>query len=524
MSTPTAVPARRQRGQILPIFAGGLVAILLMGALVVDLGFVFMTKRHEQNAADPGAVAAARYITASGLTSTEKRAAMWTAACFYALENGFKPTRTDNGLACDSGQPVDDSTITVHWPPSREAGAFAGNSAYVEVAISRSHESIIAGVIGLTQFIVASNAVAANDDGTGGSSSLVALNAEKCSSGKINGGGSGGGISIFPATGVTEPGGYVQINSDCASGGGESDDDACSNVSSGALTMDGGSYLEAPGLYVVGTCDLNGASGTVDVDELDEATSYVGDPLTLVRPPSPTDLPTRQACSGPPSTAANPKTCKIQNDITLQPGTYYGGWTVSKGGVQITLQPGIYIIAGGGINVSQDITSVGGRVMIYSTDASSSFRQQCSAGTATNQDGCQNLISVTGQSAINLTGLSFTDPCPPYSTSACPYGGMLVWQDGHGSAAALFADNPASKNCNVEFSGGSSLYLTGTMYAPCGNVKITGNNNSSGCDTGLNCAAVQIISDTWDVGGAAVLEMPYDPDNFYHLSLKGLVK
>ena len=70
------------RGQVLPIFAAGLVAILAITALVVDVGFVFMLRRHEQNAADPGALAAARYIP------TGDRAAMWTGACAYALLNG----------------------------------------------------------------------------------------------------------------------------------------------------------------------------------------------------------------------------------------------------------------------------------------------------------------------------------------------------------------------------------------------------------------------------------------------------
>lgn len=518
MNTPLAAQSARQRGQILPIFAGGLVAILLIGALVVDLGFVFMMKRHEQNAADPGAVAAARYIRDGSLTSAEKRAAMWTAACFYALENAFKPTRTDNGLACDGGQPVDDSTISVHWPPSREAGAFAGNTAYVEVAISRSHESVIAGVVGLGQFIVSSAAVAANDDGTGGSSSLVALDPDDCGAGKINGGGSGGGISIFPATGVTEPGGYVQINSDC--GAGSAGDDACTNVSQGAIVMDGGSYLESPGLYVVGGCDINGASGTIDVDELDEETSYVGDPLALVRPPSPTDLPIRQACTGTPSTAVNPKTCNINKDKVLEPGTYYGGWQISGANTNVILQPGIYIIAGGGISDNAlEFTSASGRVLIYSTDASSAFRTACINGTASTQAGCQNRIKMDGGSQLNLTGLSFTTPCPPYSTTACPYGGMLMWQDGNGSGGVR-----GGGRCDVSLGGGSQLYLSGTLYAPCGAVTITGNNNSSGCDSGLNCAAVQIIANTWQVGGGAVLEMPYDPDNFYHLSLKGLVK
>jgi uncharacterized membrane protein len=53
---------RRSRGQVLVVFAGGLVTILAIGALVIDLGFAFMIRRAEQNAADPGAIAAARYI------------------------------------------------------------------------------------------------------------------------------------------------------------------------------------------------------------------------------------------------------------------------------------------------------------------------------------------------------------------------------------------------------------------------------------------------------------------------------
>ena len=69
-----------QRGQILVIFAGGLVLILLVAALVIDLGFTFMIRRAEQNAADPGAIAAARYIrTGAGLTPEPVR--MRQAAC-----------------------------------------------------------------------------------------------------------------------------------------------------------------------------------------------------------------------------------------------------------------------------------------------------------------------------------------------------------------------------------------------------------------------------------------------------------
>src|SRR6185503_890151 len=107
-----------QRGQILVVVAGGMLLFLALVALVIDLGFAFMLRRQEANAADPGAIAAARYIPSGD------RAAMWKAACFYAMQNGFRPTRSDGGT-CDPGG-ADDSIITVNWPPSRNADRFAG--------------------------------------------------------------------------------------------------------------------------------------------------------------------------------------------------------------------------------------------------------------------------------------------------------------------------------------------------------------------------------------------------------------
>ena len=61
---------------------------------------------------------------------------------------------------------------------------------------------------------VTTAAVAANDTGTSGTSSLVALKATGCSTAKIHGGGGGGGVDIFPAVGVDPAsGGYIQVNS-----------------------------------------------------------------------------------------------------------------------------------------------------------------------------------------------------------------------------------------------------------------------------------------------------------------------
>ena len=48
------------RGQVLIVTAAALMILIAIGAIVVDLGFSWMLRRQEQNAADPAAVAAAR--------------------------------------------------------------------------------------------------------------------------------------------------------------------------------------------------------------------------------------------------------------------------------------------------------------------------------------------------------------------------------------------------------------------------------------------------------------------------------
>ncbi len=57
--TQTADP----RGQVLIIVAVSLIVLIAIAAIVVDLGFSWMLRRQEQNAADPASLAAARFIS-----------------------------------------------------------------------------------------------------------------------------------------------------------------------------------------------------------------------------------------------------------------------------------------------------------------------------------------------------------------------------------------------------------------------------------------------------------------------------
>ena len=502
-----------QHGQVLVLFAGGLITLLLVGALVVDLGFVWMTHREQQDAADPGALAAARYIQ-----PTPNTAAMWTAACFYANENGYRPVRSDTGAPCESGG-TDGSVLTVNYPPSPSAGQYAGRAGYVEVVITQPDTAFLANVIGIHSFTVSTSAVAAFDVGDSNSASLMALNAANCpqGGGTITG---GANVSVFPATGITGPGGYVQVNSNCATG---TPDNICSTGSGqGGLNVNGGSSLSAPKVFVVGTCTGGGTVTYDSTNPLIEGANYVGDPLAGLRPPPFPSGGTPCAPGNKLTTAAGAEGCNLKGSVTLSPGTYYGGWDITQAGTQIKLQPGIYVIAGGGIKQSGgSLSSAGGNVLIFSTD-DPQYAAACKAGTATKQNTqCQGAINLGGASTINLTGLVKSQACPPASitgSTGCPFGGMLLWQDGSGS----------DPGAGVSIGGTTSLYLSGTIYAPGALVTITGNDVTSGCTAdssgNTDCAAIQIISDTWKMSGGINLQMPYDPSLLYQLPLKGLVR
>jgi len=495
----------RERGQILVIFAGGVVTILLIAALVIDLGLTFIVRRTEQNAIDPGAIAAARFIKAPGGTYGD----MVAAACFYAQRNGFfanAPGYPTNAGCVPANDP-DGTTLTVNWPPGPGAGTFAGDPGKVEVMISRPHRSLLANVIGIGQIKVTSSAVAAFDDGNSNSSSLIALDPGGCSgnpAGFVTGGAK---VEIVPASTGIE-GGYVHVNSNCGAGS-PSADNLCAPGNGALKVSGGGATLTAPKTYVVGACEGGPLTST-----LDEGSVILGDPLSDLPPPS--FGPPGAFCGDPldptvtQTTAAGAEGCTFNgNGMTynLLPGVYYGGWKIGGNGVTIHLEPGIYIIAGGGIslNASGTITSVaassGGPapVMFFSTDDPAYAAVCKSGGGGGNQ--CQDKINFTANSDLLLQGMA-----------SGPYKGILIWQDGDGSGVT------AGPDLDVNLSGQTALNLSGTIYNPRGTVTVSGGSGATGY------AAVQVISWRWKFDGGATIYMPYDPNQLYQFKYKGLVR
>jgi hypothetical protein len=377
------------------------------------------------------------------------------------------------------------------------------------VQVSRTNRTVLGRALGIQTLQVTSSAVAAFSDGDSNSNSLVALDPRGCgganSAGKVSGTNTVVRIqpAIDPSTGLPFEGGYVHVNSTC--GNPINVNTSCtSDGGQSALDINGnGAQLVAPRVYVSGTCTVSGGSMT---SPLVEGAVQIGDPLSELPPPRLADQPPARCDADDPTspiltpTGPNSKGCNFPNGTTvLNPGVYYGGWTISNH-TDLQLRPGIYYIAGGGITLSGatgNLESISGdptvdaRVMIFSTDN----RQTTCAGLNSFQ--AQGPLSFSANSTFHAKALN-----------SGPYKGILLWQDGKG----------CQPDAPVSLGGNGNVVIAGTIYAPKATVTINGGA------TGTGSASVQIISNQWVLSGGATLTMPYDPRELYQFDQKGLVK
>ena len=523
-----------QRGQILIITAASMFVLLAVAALVVDLGFSWILHRQEQNAADPAALAAARFIRDQDPVTGNQgfnSASAFQAACHYAIENKIFDA---SNPGCVTALDPNGAVLTVNHPPDATSMSFVGHTGHVQVKISVNRDTFFARILGVNRVTVSAQAVAARVLGAANTHSLVALNPDDCSTGEVQGNAL---VHIYPKPGYSGAGGFVQVNSDCGSP--TSDDDCGTSGGGGAMDINGTADLYATKVNVHGSC-----KGSADEPHgvLDEAATAVADPLMglsfpRIAPGTPgarcggstapqtmTSGNASKGCGGHTSVdwadAACPPPASGQC-VTLDPGVYYGGWTIDNN-LSVTLRPGIYVIAGGGIRFigSSQLTSLDGSgvaapVLIYNTD-------NPTAPCPGLQHHCQDDLNLKANN-LQIAGLRPDMPCPPITTTGgCPYGGMVIWDDPAGDLGRT-----ASGLIHVE--GNAALFISGTIYAPRSEVEFFGtssqNTLTQECPvTATHIAAVQVISWEWSFGGGGDICMPYDPADLYKINRRGLVE
>ncbi len=290
----------------------------------------------------------------------------------------------------------DGAVITVN--PTPVSGYFAGKPNFVEVIVQKTVPMLFAGIMGIPTKIVTSRAVAgfAPDNACFYVLSPTAFRALEMNSG---------------AELHTKECG-IQVNS--------SNNTAVYLANNSPLDVDGG-------IAIVGNTQ--------------SARQIIGTVLTGA-PPAPDPLaylqmPTMGACTW--------NTPNIVTSTTLSPGVYCGGLHLSTSGQVVTLNPGIYYMAGGGLEVKTNATLNGNGVNIVLTNA---------PGDSTGQT---YGFPVPGQPLRH--GIYFTSGGSGTLTAKTdgPLAGVLFYQD-----PAAGRDQEYTN----EIFAGANLVLTGSMYFP----------------------------------------------------------
>ena len=401
-----------ESGQIL-VMAVLLITVLLgVVALAVDAGFAYAQRRQVQNAADEAALAATHRLLEGG-----SPASAIAAAQEYAQANGFS-------LAA--------SCPPICIPPS--SGPHAGDPKFVEVTVEEQPTTFF-----IHALIPGGSTVRAR--GVAGFPlfpepyALIVLETTDCEAFRMQGNAS-----------MTIAGGGIMVNSGCGS-------DALSKTGSGDLIVEGS-------IDVAGGSSVGG-SGTVSPSPNANRPWTFSDPLSLLTPPDPAAYPAQGA-----GTAASPDTWTHNSggNLTLSPGTYYGGFS-SNCACTITLQPGMYVMAGGGFTKAGGANFVGDGVTIYVTENP----------TNPTGDGEPEPFTLTGSGVLDLSPPTFGI-----------YEGITLWQD-----LAITDDFKMT---------GSNDLVSGIFYAPGAQLDISGNSQFG---------TVQLVVNSFELSGNAPLNLTY---------------
>ena len=150
--------------------------------------------------------------------------------------------------------------------------------------------------------------------------------------------------------------------------------------------------------------------------------------------------------SAPPTDGS----CKNGNSNTLQPGVYCGGLKLNNNANK-TLNPGVYVISGGDLQVNAGATLTGSGVMFYLTNGAR--------------------VSINGNATVQVSA----------ATSGA-YSGMLFFGDR--------SDTGATKNT---FNGTADSKLTGAIYFANQDIQYNGNFSGNG-----GCTQVVGLTVEWN--------------------------
>jgi hypothetical protein len=290
------------------------------------------------------------------------------AALAGAAANGFTDGR-------------DQVEVAVHSPPS--SGYYTGDATAAEVTVRQNVATFFMGLVGFARMDVRARAVARRGPGA---NCVYAL--DPAASGALT---ASGGAVVQVACGVV-----------------------VDSTSATALSISGNTRLTARSIAVAGGYSATGGA--------------VLSPAPWTHAPPESDPFAHLAA--PAAGACDRTGFSVSNGVvaTISEGVYCNGITVTGGGT-LRLNPGTYVLKGGGLSVSGQSTVTGAGVTFYNTSG----------------DGF-------GYGAISLSGGATIQLRAPV---AGPFAGVLFFQD-----------RSVGSGVGSTITGGTSSYFAGALYFP----------------------------------------------------------
>ncbi|HKT86223.1 MAG TPA: TadE/TadG family type IV pilus assembly protein [Novosphingobium sp.] len=202
-----------------------------------------------------------------------------------------------------------------------------------------------------------------------------------------------------------------------------------------AIQIDGSAKVLTDSIATCGTADVPDENQ----DVVTEKVTVLKDPLAGLNPP---DNPTKgddYSCKGVG------KGAKATTQATISAGTYTGGITIK---CTTVLNPGIYVIDGGVLDLTANYNVTGTNVM---------FVLKNGAKIKFGGNGNDNKVTLSPMQESDFAGGA-------YAANASDYAGILVFEDRN--------NNPA--NPGHELNGNSKSLIEGQIYLPSGEMTVLG--------------------------------------------------
>ncbi|MEH0760029.1 hypothetical protein H4F20_10035 [Vibrio sp. 16] len=423
----------KQTGLVTIIFTMAFVSLLGVVGLAIDTGFAYSNYRQAQTAADSAAVAAA-FEMYHGHTNEDIHGYALSEAKTHNFEHG-----------------VDGVTISVNTPPS--TGHYSGNSEFVEVVIVHELPTFFLKFINFNSFSYTVRAVANGVIPASACVYALGNNHEKAM--HIS-----SGSTLIANCGVH----------------------ANSNDSKG-LYVDSGSTLEASSVDVVG-----GAyeSGSIIDPVANESATTLNDPLSSLAQPA----NSYSSCDYRGNSKGGGLYERYEIDSkteTLNPGTYCGGLFI-KGSAKVTMNPGTYILQGGGLVVDgSDAELTGKGVFLYNTCG----KKACSSYGGSTSEEEFHPLDVKSSGTLELSSCSQSGNATCSAKIDDDFEDIFWYTDRDAPETGKPQDDPVNK-----INSSATAEFSGIFYSPQQYLEISSNSGVDAPNTIFVTKYLQVASDS----------------------------